>query len=261
MTGSDSSSFGNAEMNDMRWPIVTDGAVEVDDSVGAPRAVTGEWLAANFLRSITPVTFGLVSFRDRSLFAGPVALIRFGDAQVEADSAAWPITGGLLAATAAGRLRVFQRDGRLQCRLEGYRPRLPLGLYALTQLPLHHALVRLQLFRLRGRLPAAGVPAEVTRRAAAGLIDAAVCAAIALAVTRRRRVLAFAAIAAGYHVAAWTVSGRTIGGALMHQRVVALDGSRPSPAQSVLRLALLPLAAARLRAVHDDVAATDVIAD
>jgi uncharacterized RDD family membrane protein YckC len=42
-------------------------------------------------------------------------------------------------------------------------------------------------------------------------------------------------------------------------RLVAIDGSRPSPTQAVLRLAALPLGARRLRAVHDDLAATAVI--
>jgi hypothetical protein len=42
--------------------------------------------------------------------------------------------------------------------------------------------------------------------------------------------------------------------------VVSVDGSRPSLAQAVLRFALMPLAAARMRGVHDEIAATDVIA-
>jgi hypothetical protein len=246
----------------MRWPMqATDGAVLVEDGVGSPRPMSGEWLAANFLPALIRVTFGLVTLRERSLSVGPVELLRFGEAEVGRGEVSWPIDGGLLAAGPAGRLRAGWADGRLEARVEGYRPALPLPVYALTQLPLHHALVRLQLLRLRGRLPAAGVPAEVTRRAAAGFIDAAICATIALAVARKRRLRAFAAIAAGYHVAAWTASGKTAGGAVMRLRVVAVDGSRPSLPQAMLRCALLPLAALRLRAVHDDIAGTDVIAE
>ena len=236
------------------------GAVLVEDSVGAPRPMSGEWLAGNFLPALTRVTFGMVTLRGRSLHVGPLEVLRFGEPVAGRHEVSWPIAGGLLAARPAGELRATWTDGRLEARVEGYRPALPLGVYALTQLRLHHALVRLQLLRLRGRVPATGVPAEVTRRAAAGLIDAAVCATVTLAVARRRRLLALVAIAAGYHIAAWTTSGKTIGSAVLHQRVVAVDGSRPSVLQGVLRFALLPVAALRLRAVHDELAATDVIA-
>ena len=244
-------------MNDMRW---LDGGVLVVDSVRAPRAISGEWLAAEFLGGITAVTFGLVTLRDRSLYLGPFELLRFGAPEIGARSAAWPIVGGRLAAAAEGRFVVLQEDGRLEARVEGYRPALPIGVYSLTQLPLHHALVRLQLLQLRGRRPAPGVPADVSRRAVAAAIDAGVCAAITLTFARRRRLRALAAVAVGYHVAAWTVSGQTVGGAIMRLRVVAVDGSPPSLSQSLLRLAMLPLAAVKMRAVHDDVAATDVIA-
>jgi hypothetical protein len=40
-----------------------------------------------------------------------------------------------------------------------------------------------------------------------------------------------------------------------------VDGSRVSISQSVIRLLALPLAALRMRAVHDDIAATEVIAE
>lgn len=207
------------------------------------------------------MTLGLVRARRGALTAGPFDLLRFGDAQTTERDVTWPIEGGLLAAEPGGRLRLSIVDTRLVATVEGYRPALPLLLYRLTQLPLHHALVRLTLLRLRGRQPAAGVPADVSRRLAAGAIDAGVCAAITLLVTRRRRLRAFAAIAAGYHIAAWSVSGRTIGGALMRQRVIAVDGSPTTPVQAALRLIALPFAAVRFRALHDEVAGTEVVAE
>jgi uncharacterized RDD family membrane protein YckC len=68
-------------------------------------------------------------------------------------------------------------------------------------------------------------------------------------------------ITAGYHVAWWSKSGRTIGGVITRQRVVAVDGSRASVGQSLIRLLALPLAAVRMRAVHDEIAATEVITE
>jgi hypothetical protein len=242
----------------MRW---VGGQVWVEDSVDAPRPPDAAQVRDSFMRDTAAVTFGIVGERDGALVAGPVELLRFGTPQTGTAGVMWPIEGGVLTAQPGGRLRVFVEDGRLVARVEGYRPALPRPLYASTQLMLHHALVRLVLLRLRGRRPAAGVPADVSRRLAAGTIDVAICGALAVALARRRRLRAFAAISAGYHVAAWSVSGRTVGGALMRQRVVAIDGSRVTPVQAVLRLIALPFAALRLRAIHDEVAATDVVAE
>jgi uncharacterized RDD family membrane protein YckC len=66
-------------------------------------------------------------------------------------------------------------------------------------------------------------------------------------------------LAAGYHIACWTLSGVTLGGAVMKQRVVSVDGSKLTVGQALARLALLPLAAVRMRDVHDEIAGTDVI--
>jgi len=242
----------------MRW---VGGQVWVEDSVDAPRPPAVTELRDHFMRDTAALTFGIVSERDGALVAGPVELLRFGAPQTGGDGVTWPIEGGALAAGSGGRLRVFVEDGRLVARVEGYRPALPRPIYSTTQLLLHHALVRMVLLRLRGRRPAAGVPADVSSRLAAGAVDVAVCAALMLLLARRRRIRAFAAIAAGYHVAAWSVSGRTIGGALMKQRVIAVDGSQPTPVQAVLRLVALPFSLFRFRAIHDEVAATDVIVD
>lgn len=242
----------------MRW---VDGGVLVEDKVRAPRPLSGEALRSSYFDTTATFTLGLVRFRDGALRLGPWELLRFGPPATDPRGVIWPIQGGLLAAGPGGRFEVSWRDGHLAAKVDGYRPALPPAMYALTQLPVHHALMRLQLLRIRGRLPSAGVPADVSSRVAAAAIDAAVCAGITLALARRRRLKALVAIAAGYHMAAWSASGRTLGGAIMRQRVVAVDASRPSLTQAALRLALLPLAALRMRAVHDEIAGTDVIAE
>jgi uncharacterized RDD family membrane protein YckC len=138
---------------------------------------------------------------------------------------------------------------------------LPRLIYVLTQLPIHHLWTRLHLLRVRGRLPAPGPPADPSRRFAAGAIDVAVCTALAIAIGRRRPIPALLGIAAGYHVACWSVSGRTLGGAVMNQRVVAADGSKVTIGQAMVRLISLPVAAVRMRNVHDEIAGTDVVSD
>jgi len=94
---------------------------------------------------------------------------------------------------------------------------------------------------------------------AAATIDAALCISAAAIIGRRRRLPVLLGIAAGYHVACWSLSGVTLGGAVMKQRVVAVDGSKVTIGQAIVRLALLPLAALRMRDVHDDIAGTDVV--
>lgn len=242
----------------MRW---VDGDVTVEDRVRSARQLSGEALRDGFFDAATTLSLGLIRLRGGSLQVGPFEVLNFDFPATTPNSVSWPIQGGALAGAPGGYLEIRSIDGHIVARVEGYRARLPKPLYMLTQLPLHHALVRLQLLRLRGRRPVPGVPADVSARLAAGTIDAGICAGLALAIARRRRVRAFLGIAAGYHVAAWAVSGWTIGGAIMRQRVVSVDGSRPSFGQAALRFVTLPLAALRLRAVHDDVASTDVITD
>src|SRR5438477_75735 len=55
------------------------------------------------------------------------------------------------------------------------------------------------------------------------------------------------------------LGGLTAGGLLLRQRVVAVDGGPVTPGQALLRLAALPLSWLRLRAVHDEIAGTDVV--
>jgi hypothetical protein len=237
------------------------GRVEVEDSVAMSRGVTGAGLRDGFLKDIRPLTLELVRARGNSLYLGPIELLRFGRARVTRNRAEWPIEGGLFARAPGGHLRIEAVGGRVAATVEGYRPLLPRPLYLVTQLPLHHLVTRLHLLRVRGRRPAPGVPAEPTKRLAAAAIDIGLCAVLAAAVGRRRPVPALLGIATAYHVACWSISGRTVGGILMGQRVVSVDGSRPTLGQALVRLAVLPVSALRLRAIHDDVAGTDVVAN
>jgi uncharacterized RDD family membrane protein YckC len=78
---------------------------------------------------------------------------------------------------------------------------------------------------------------------------------------RRLRFGTLLGVAAAYHVACWSISGRTLGGLVMGQRVVAADGSRPTFTQSIVRLVVLPLAWIGNRPIHDQLAGTDVVVD
>jgi hypothetical protein len=240
----------------MRWQ---DGRVATEDSVAMPTTVSGKTLREAYWTDIHKLTFGLISAQDNSLRLGPLELIRFGPPAVTRTSVTWRIQSGLLVRHPGGRLRFEAVSGRLVASVEDYEPALPRTLYVLAQLPIHHLWTRLHLLRVRGRLPAPGPRADPSRRLAAGAIDAALCFALATALGRRRRVAALIGIAAGYHVACWTTSGRTLGGAVMNQRVVAADGSPPTAGQALLRLVALPLAALR-RDLPDEIAGTDVVA-
>ena len=241
----------------MRW---LDGTVNVEDSVGSSISLGGDLLRTTFLPSITTVTLGLIRMRDRSLRLGPIPLITFGPPKMSSTSVSWPIEGGLLVASAGGRFTIESAVGQLRATLDGYRPMLPRAIYEATQLRLHHGLVRVQLLRLAGLPPPQAQPSPASRAAAAA-IDAAVCAGLALVFARRHRVRAFTGIAIGYHLASWSTSGTTLGGRVMRQRVVSIDGSRLSLLQSALRLAALPLSALRRYPAHDDIAATTVLKD
>jgi len=226
-----------------------------------PNHVSGKALNDSFWADIPTLTLGLVRAQDNSLFLGPLELLRFGPARVTRTSVQWPIEGGLLARAPGGHLRIEALYGRLVDSVEGYQPRLPRALYILAQLPIHHLWTRLHLLRVRGRQPVPGRPSDPARRLAAAAIDVGLCVALAALMRRRRRIPLLFGVAAGYHVACWSVSGRTLGGAVMKQRVVAVDGSGLSASQALLRLASLPIAAVLRRNVHDVVAGTDVVDD
>ncbi|HXC75989.1 MAG TPA: RDD family protein [Candidatus Acidoferrum sp.] len=243
----------------MKW---IDGKVALQDSVSMPRPVTGKELRDGFPKDIEALTLGLIRVGANALRLGPLELIRFGPPRITSTSVQWPIEGGLLARSAGGRLRTELLHGRLVESLEGYQPMLPRPLYVLTQVPIHHLLTRLHLLRVRGRRPQPGPAADPSRRRAAAAIDAACCLSMAALIGRRRRRLpVLFGFAAGYHLACWTLSGVTLGGAVMKQRVVSVDGSNLTIGQALVRLALLPLAAVRMRDVHDEIAGTEVISD
>ncbi|HEX6348500.1 MAG TPA: RDD family protein, partial [Candidatus Dormibacteraeota bacterium] len=204
--------------------------VEVEDEVAAPEPVPVERLRG-YLALSARYTLGLVRAVGWRLRLGPLTLLQMGEPRLEADAVAWPIEGGLLAAEPGGELEAGCRAGRLRAVLRGYRPRLPRPLYDLTQLPYHHAVSRLVLLQLRGREPLPGAPAEPRARLLAGALDLALCAAVS-----RRRLRALPAVYAGYHLVAWSLSGQTLGGALCGLRVLAVDGSRVTPAQALVRL-------------------------
>lgn len=224
-----------------------------------PNPVTGKVLRDSFWADIHSLTLGIVRARDNSLWLGPIELIRFGRPRVTRNSVHWPIEGGLLARAPRGRLRIEALYGRLVAAVEDYQPSLPRALYVLTQLPIHHLWTRIHLLRVRGRRPAPGPPADPTKRITAAAIDVGLCLAVASVIGRRRRVPVLIGIAAGYHVACWTISGRTLGGAVMKQRVISVDGSRLSAGQAILRLATVPIAVACLRNIHDEIAGSDVV--
>lgn len=225
-----------------------------------PAAITGKALRDSFPADIEWLTFGLIRVRDGSLRFGPLELIRFGRPRITKSSVKWPIEGGLLARGHGGHLRIELLYGRLVESLDGYRPMLPRTIYALTQVPIHHLLTRLHLLRARGREPLPGPPADRSRRVAAAAIDAGLCMSVAAIIGRgRHRLPVVLGIAAGYHVACWSLSGVTLGGAVLRQRVVAVDGSKVSLGQALVRLALLPLAVVRMNNAHDEIAGTDVV--
>jgi hypothetical protein len=209
--------------------------VDVEDRVRAPRSVPGERMRRGYLPVASSFTLWLASSEAGRIRFGPLTLLEFGEPEVEEHGVRWPIRGGLLAARAGGWLRIRWRDGELSSRLHGYAPWLPRPIYWLTQLPVHHAVTRLTLLQLRGRDPLPGEPPGRRNLTLAAALDLALCAALARAAPRRRG-LALAGVYAGYHLAAWTLAGRTVGGALFGWRLVSVDGSRVTAAQALVRL-------------------------
>ena len=236
-----------------------DGQAWTEDSVASSQTPTGLELRDAYFQYIQDLTLGLVRARGSTLFVGPVELLRFGPATVTGSAVQWPIVGGITAREPGGYFRIEAAGGRLVASVDGYRPRLPLPLYALTQLPVHLLLTRLYLLRVRGREPAPGVLAARQDRMGAAAVDIAFCLTLAGVAGRRRRLPMLLGIAAVYHVACWSTSGRTLGGMVAGQRVVAVDGSRPTLMQAAVRLLSLPLSWVTRRAVHDELAGTDVI--
>jgi len=239
---------------------VTDGRVSVEDSAASQGPATGSELRDGYLEGIVRLTHGLVRARGGSLYMGPVELIRFGRSKVTDAAVEWPIEGGIMAREAGGHLRIESSKGRLVATVEGYRPLLPIPLYAVTQLPIHHVLMRLVLLRVSGREPIPGVPATIRDRRRAAAVDVAVCITLARLFGVRPRPKLLLGIAATYHLACWTIAGRTLGGLVVGQRLIAVDGSRPTVGQAAVRLLTLPIGWVR-GGTHDRLAATNVIVD
>jgi hypothetical protein len=238
---------------------VNDGEVSTQDSVAISQKPTGRELRDGYLHDIQDLTLGLVRARGSSLYLGPVEMLRFGPATVTATAVEWPIEGGITARAPGGSFRIEAAGGRLTASVDGYRPRLPLSVYALSQLPIHRLLTRLYLLRVHGREPAPGVAAARQDRLRSAAVDVAFCLTLAGIVGRRRRLSTLLGITAAYHIACWSTSGRTLGGLVTRQRVVAIDGSRPTVMQSAFRLLTLPLAWVARRPIHDELAGTEVI--
>jgi hypothetical protein len=235
--------------------------VSTQDSVAIARPPSGRHLRDSYLRDMQELTLRLVRVHGSSLHLGPLELLRFGTATVNESAVEWPIEAGLLVRAPGGHLRFEVVGNRLVASVDGYRPLLPLPLYAVTQLPVHRLLTRLHLLRVRGREPAPGLAASRDNRMRAAAVDVAFCFTLSRVAGRRTRLRTFLGVAAVYHVACWCISGRTLGGLVQGQRVVAVDGSRPTVTQSLVRLLTLPLAWVTRRPIHDELAGTEVIVD
>lgn len=223
----------------------------VRDEVGCPAPVPAARLQETFTRSLAALTLGLVSGRPDGFYLGPLPLITLGEARPEgASGVRWPVTGGLLSRRPGGWVGFDWSEGRLAGYVTGWTPALPRLLYAALQKPVHHELTRLYLLGLRGRDPLPGPAAPRDQRRLALAIDLGLCLAVS-----RGRPGRFAGAALAYHAVAWTVWGQTAGGALLGQRLVAVDGSRVSPGQALARLLNLPFGSRR----QDDAAGTAVV--
>ena len=244
----------------MRVVTWDDGRVATGSSVAMSDPLPGAALRAAYVDAVRTLTFGLVRMRNDSLVAGPIELLRFGAPKVTRNAVEWPIEGGLLARQPGGRFRVQASGGQVEATVTGYAPSLPRPIYTVTHLQVHQLFTRLYLLRLRGREPAPGTRASSRDRFRAASVDVAFCLTVAR-MTGRPRWGRTLAILTAYHIACWSTTGRTLGGIVMRQRVVSVDGSRLTPAQSLLRLALLPASWLLHRPLHDDLAATDVIID
>jgi RDD family len=231
----------------------------VEDRVSAPREPDRDRMRDSFFVTLSKLTLGLVRGQPWRVRAGPITLHEFGEPAPTSSGWCWPIRGGLLTSRPGGYLSFQWRDGHLLSIVDGYWPSLPRPLYNATQLQLHHLITRLFLLQLRGRVPPPGVPGGPAQRLAAATLDLAACSALTLALPRRRRLPAWLALVAGYHAAAWSIFGQTLGGKALGLRVVAIDGGRVTPVQAVLRLLGLPAGLARFRAVHDQLALTEVV--
>lgn len=232
-------------------------AAELLDEVGGPVPADLESQRDSYWRFLERLHLGLIRVHDSTIYALGVPLIRLSSPRFEGRFWRWRIEGGLLSARPGGELGFGGEDGHLVAYLRGYHPMLPEPVYNLTQRPFHHFVTRLFLLHLRGRGMPPGVPAEPTSRLAAAAVDGAVLWAGTRLLPRRLRALA----AAGYLAGGWALTGQTLGGRVLGVRVVSVDGSSVSPGQALLRLLATPAVLFARRAVHDELAGTDVVRD
>lgn len=237
--------------------------VSATDQVRAPVAPSLDALREGYFTGTSRALFGLIGFSQGRFQAGPLTLFRFGAPRFEHPAWVFPIEGGLLARGPAGELRLGWSQEHLYSSLEGYQPRLPRPLYRLTQLPFHHAMSRIALMQIRGRLPSAGMPAEPWRRLLAGVLDVATATSVAAACRPLRagsRVGVWAAtLLATQTVVPALTGGFTPGGWVAGTRIAGVDGSRARTPQLVLRTAALPLGVRTVRDRHDELAGTEVV--
>ena len=229
------------------------------DRVDLAAPPPGQTLRDRFFADLVRLTLGLVQVRDGGQYIGPFELIHLGEPRWVAEprgGGRWvhPIEGGLLVRRPGGTISIGWEFGELIAEVEDFNPALPALVYDFTQRPLHRFIARLSLLGMRGRMPPPGYPSDPVTRIAGGAIDLAICAVLARLL--RRSVLE---VVVPYHLAGWVAAGRTPGGFMTRQRVVAVDGTRLTPGQAALRLALLPVALLRRRAVHDEIAQTEVV--
>jgi hypothetical protein len=231
--------------------------VELVTSVGGPAPPDLEGRRDSYWRFQEALFGGLLRTRDDTIYGLGLPLIRLGPGRFSGETWSWPITGGLLARRPGGEIGFGLRNGRLTSFLAGYQPRLPAPVYKLTQRPLHQLITRLFLLQQRGRRHPPGVPAPPALRLAAGAIDATIVLAAVRLLGRRRGIVLGGAYLAG----SWARDGRTLGDRLLGLRVVSSDGSGLTPGQAALRLLALPASAVKLRALHDELAGTEVVVD
>lgn len=223
----------------------------MEDEVGCPAPIPTARIEQGFTRAVAGLTLGLFTGRPDGFYLGPLPLVRLGPPEPDGpDGVRWPVTGGLLSARPGGWVGVGWSDGRLRGYVTGWTPALPRPLYRALQRPVHHELTRLYLLGLRGRDPLPGPSAPRGRRRLATAVDLGLCLLVS-----RARPVRFAGAALAYHAVAWGLWGQTLGGALVGQRLVAVDGSPVSPGQALVRVLNFALGSRR----QDDAAATAVV--
>ncbi|HEX6487536.1 MAG TPA: RDD family protein [Candidatus Dormibacteraeota bacterium] len=231
--------------------------VQLRDEVRGPAPADLKTQRDSYWVFLERLCLGLVRFRGGTIYGLGLPLIRMSEPDYADGFWRWRIEGGLLAARPGGELCFGAENGHLVGYLRGYRPTIPEPLYGLTQRPVHRLITRLFLLHLRGRRNPPGVPAAPAARLAATAIDAVLLMNVARLLPRRARPLA----AVAYFAGAWTVTGRTPGERALGLRVVAADGSAVTLGQALLRAVLAPAALVTRRAVHDEVAGTEVVVD